>query len=77
MVINSNFTSSLSEFLVLTFFTHFMLEGSKFMGCAVYKIVNEPRSEKTGLRGFRPGPTQTGLGNHRRLLETRNFGFRK
>ena len=30
-----------------------------------YKKVNiaiyEPRSEKTGLRGFRPGPTQTGL----------------
>ena len=24
----------------------------------------EPRSEKTGLRGFRPGPTQTGLRNH-------------
>ena len=27
---------------------------------------NEPRSEKTGLRGFRPGPTQTGLYSHRR-----------
>ena len=26
----------------------------------------EPRSEKTGLRGFLPGPTQTGLCNHRR-----------
>ena len=31
--------------------------------------VNEPRSEKTGLRGFRPGPTQTGLYSHRRRLE--------
>ena len=30
---------------------------------------NEPRYEKTGLRGFRPGPTQTGLCNHRRWLE--------
>ena len=30
----------------------------------------EPRSEKTGLRGFRPGPTQTGLYSHRRWLET-------
>ena len=30
---------------------------------------NEPRCEKTGLRGFRPGPTQTGLYNHRRWLE--------
>ena len=29
----------------------------------------EPRSEKTGLRGFRPGPTQTGLCSHRGWLE--------
>ena len=29
----------------------------------------EPRSEKTGLRGFRPGPTQTGLYNYTRWLE--------
>ena len=29
----------------------------------------EPRCEKTGLRGFRPGPTQTGLYSHRRWLE--------
>ena len=26
----------------------------------------EPHCEKTGLRGFRPGPTQTGLYSHRR-----------
>ena len=30
---------------------------------------NEPRYEKTGLRGLRPGPTQTGLYSHRRWLE--------
>ena len=36
----------------------------------------EPRCEKTGLRGFRPGPTQTGLYSHRRWLEAGNFGFR-
>ena len=30
---------------------------------------NEPRSEKTGLRGFRPGSTQTGLYSHTRWLE--------
>ena len=30
---------------------------------------NEPRCEKTGLRGFRPGPTQTRLYNHTRWLE--------
>ena len=29
----------------------------------------EPRSEKTGLRGFRPCPTQTGLYGHRRWPE--------
>ena len=29
----------------------------------------EPRCEKTGLRGFRPGPTQTRLCNHSRWLE--------
>ena len=29
----------------------------------------EPRYEKTGFRGFRPGPTQTGLYSHRRWLE--------
>ena len=29
----------------------------------------EPRREKTGLRGFRPGPTQTGLYSHRSRLE--------
>ena len=29
----------------------------------------EPRCEKTGLQGFLPGPTQTGLFSHRRWLE--------
>ena len=31
--------------------------------------LSEPRCEKTGPRGFRPGPTHTGLYNHRRWLE--------
>ena len=31
--------------------------------------LNEPCREKTGLRGFRPCPTQTGLYSHRRWLE--------
>ena len=30
---------------------------------------NEPRCEKTGLRGFRPDPTQTGLYSHIRWIE--------
>ena len=28
------------------------------------QIRYEPRRQKTGLRGFRPGPTQTGLRSH-------------
>ena len=37
----------------------------------------EPRCEKTGLRGFRPGRTQTGLYSHGTWLEALNFGSRK
>ena len=33
-------------------------------------VTNEPRCEKTGLRGFRPGQTQTGLYGHSRWLES-------
>ena len=33
-------------------------------------ILSEPRREKTGLRGFRPGLTQTDLYSHRSRLET-------
>ena len=32
--------------------------------------VFEPRCEKTGLRGFRPSPTQTELYSHRRWLKS-------
>ena len=38
---------------------------------------HEPRCEKTGLRSFRPGPTQTGLYIHRTWLDACNVGFRK
>ena len=41
-----------------------------------YKQWYELRCEKTGLGGFRPGPTQTGLYSHRRWLEAWHFGFR-
>ena len=37
--------------------------------CYSLGIPYEPRSEKTVLRGFRPGPTQTRLYNHTRWLE--------
>ena len=39
-------------------------------------FIYEPRCEKTGLRGFQPGMTQTGLDNYRRWLKAWNFGFR-
>ena len=32
--------------------------------------------DKTGLRGFRPGLTQTGLYSHGRKLEAINFGYK-
>ena len=38
---------------------------------------NEPRCEKTGLRGFRPDLTQTGLYNHTRWLDVCDFEFKK
>ena len=40
-------------------------------------MINEPRCEKTGLLGFRPGSTQIGLYSHRRWLEACNFLSRK
>ena len=35
----------------------------------ISNTIFEPRREKTGLRGFRPGLTQTRLYSHRRWLE--------
>ena len=41
------------------------------VNCLLVTItIYEPRCEKTGLRGFRPGPTQTRLYSHRRWLES-------
>ena len=42
-----------------------------------FATLSEPQRKKTGLRGFRPGLTQTGLYSHRSWLEALNFGFRK
>ena len=41
------------------------LQEDKAMNVQGIKLI-EPRYEKNGLRGFRPGPTQTRLYNHRR-----------
>ena len=38
-------------------------------GGHVYSVIFEPCCEKTVLRGFLPGPMQTGLYNHIRWLE--------
>ena len=35
----------------------------------IIKLTNEPRREKTWLRGFRPGPRQTDLYKLRKELE--------
>ena len=40
----------------------------------ILQTKNEPRCEETGLRGFRPGPTQNGLYSHS-LKMTRGFEF--
>ena len=38
--------------------------------CSLYNLsLYEPRCEKTGLGGFRPGPTQTSLYSQRRWLD--------
>ena len=39
--------------------------------------IYEPRCEKTGLQGFRPGSTQTRLYSYRRWLEAGNFVSKK
>ena len=39
------------------------------------QLSHELRQEKTDIRGFRPGPIQTRLYNHRRWQEALNFGF--
>ena len=42
---------------------------------SLYRLV--PRHEKTCLRSFQPGPTQTGIYNLKRWLEAWHFTYRK
>ena len=56
---------------------HIFRAGQTQTGQLSYRLEFEPRCEKTCLRDFRPGPTQTRLYIHRRWLESGNFGFRK
>ena len=60
------------ELLYFDDFRDILSRYSSASGCIfIHETVklNEPRCEKTGLRGFRPGPTQTGLYSHIRWLE--------
>ena len=50
---------------------------SNLLGRFTATLTSEPHSEKTGLGGFQPGPTQTVLCNHRGWLEACNFVYRK
>ena len=63
---NSFITSGSGPFPFFLGRDHINIINSQF----VPKVrLNEPRSEKTGLRGYRPGPKQTRLYSHRRWLE--------
>ena len=53
--------------LVGTYFSVIMF--NVFLNSDHLVFVSEPRCEKTGLQGVRPGPTQTGLYSYRRWLE--------
>ena len=51
--------------LILLQFLCFLFRRDSYASpCLGYAALYEPRCEKTGLRGFRPGPTRTGLCNH-------------
>ena len=65
------YMKSLNESDLKIITVYFMLsEFSEVSLCfRTLSSINEPRCEKTGLRGFRPGLTQTRLYNHRRWLE--------
>ena len=49
--------------------SHFLTKGPCKICYALCHRLFEPRCEKTGLWGFRPGPTHTGLYSHIRWLE--------
>ena len=61
-IIDMDTSVSLAIFLVI----HGVASG---ISIGLSGIPFEPRRKKTGLRGFRPSPTQTELYSHRRQLE--------
>ena len=68
---NDTYHGLMSAFAVLALSRHYDNSSSFYIGkfgslAASAPLRHEPRCEKTGLRGFRLGPTQTGLYSHRR-----------
>ena len=64
-----NITGSVGNFVKCMYLVYKIRKACVFAFFLDQVLLYEPRSEKTGLRGFRPGPTQTGLYSHRRWLE--------
>ena len=60
------FTEKLMGVLKFRSFTNAIIQGPEEQ---IRCVFDEPHREKTGLPGFRPGPTQTSLYSHRRSLE--------
>ena len=51
-----------------SFYMHWLI--GRYLLVSRFKMIsNEPLHENTNKLGFRPGPTQTNLYNHRRKLE--------
>ena len=56
------------KIIIFTSFINLCIIRNERWQSKMLETLNEPRCEKTGLRGLQPGPTQTGLYNHRRWL---------
>ena len=63
------FISRVNEKLQKTRLFHDTTRMAQTIFLVMSLILYEPRYEKTGLRGFHTGLTQTGLYSHRRWLE--------
>ena len=60
--------SAVFTFCIYRLYSRYLVEHLLGMSSSL-AFPYEPRCGKTGLRGFRPVPTQTTLHNHRRKLE--------
>ena len=66
-----NYSDSVGAFVWINMVSNkaFTAEVLNFLDILNACFIYEPCCEKTSLRGFRPGPTQTRLYNHSRWLE--------